>query len=114
MIELASNLEGLFQTQGETLEKILLQMLDDTKGLPMKTHIIKPLNLSRLETLAFCFKSEGLPDTAAVLDYFVQKYRVNMVSFERKSRTEIIQAIEGLKHEDRTLADKLISKGNEK
>jgi len=111
---MASNLEGLFQTQDETLEKILLQMLDDTKGLPMKTHIKKPLNLSRLETLAFIFRQEGDAETGDILDYFVQKYRVNMVSFDRKSRTEIIQAIEGLKHEDRTLADKLISKGNEK
>ncbi len=85
-------------------------MLDDTKGLPMKTHIKKPLNLSRLETLAFAFRVEKLPETADVLDLFVQKYRVNMVSFDRKSRTEIIQAIEGLKHEDRTLADKLLSK----
>ena len=102
-------LEGLIQTQDETLEKILLKMIDE-KGVPMKTHIKNPLALSKLELLAKVLRLEGAIDVADILDAFIQMYRVNMVSFDRKSRTEIISAIEGLKRDERTLADKLISK----
>jgi hypothetical protein len=107
---MTSGFEGLFQTQDETLEKILLLMLDDSKGLPMKTDIANPLNLSRLETIAFVFRQDGYTEVAEVLEFFVLKYRVNRVSFNRKSRSEIIQAIEGLKKEERSLADKLLSR----
>ena len=91
------------------MEKILLKMIDE-KGVPMKTHIKNPLALSKLELLAKVLRLEGAIDVADILDAFIQMYRVNMVSFDRKSRTEIISAIEGLKRDERTLADKLISK----
>jgi transcription initiation factor IIE alpha subunit len=118
---MASPLEGLFQTQDDTLEKILLKMIDE-KGVSMKTHIKNPLCLTRLETLAEIFKlestnlsnSEDVKEESKeiydILAVFINMYRINMVSYDRKSREEITRAIEGLERKDRSLADKLMSK----
>jgi hypothetical protein len=119
MAELSEELDDLFQTSDESFEKILLTMLDE-KGISTKTEIHKPLNLTRLETIAQWLRIEAtsaspeeaieLIACAELIEGFVKKYRINMVSFNRKSRLEVIQALtEGLK-EERSLADKLISK----
>lgn len=119
---MTSSFEGLFQTQDETLEKILLKMIDEN-GVAMKTHIRNPLCLTKLEVFAEVFKLESTnteyplevreeaKEIFDILTVFIKMYRVNMVSFDRKSREEITRAIEGLKHDsDRSLADKLVSK----
>ena len=118
---MTSHLDGLFQTQDDTLEKILLKMIDE-QGVSMKTHIKNPLCLTKLETLAevFKFESESLSNPESVrqearecydiLVLFIRMYRINMVSYDRKSREEITRAIEGLERKDRSLADKLMSK----
>jgi len=104
-----STLDGLFQTQDDSLEKILLKMIDEN-GVSMKTHIKNPLALTKLEILAEIFKQEGAKEIYDILSIFIRMYRINMVSYDRKSREEITRAIEGLERKDRSLADKLMSK----
>lgn len=118
---MASTLDGLFQTQDDSLEKILLKMIDEV-GVSMKTHIKNPLCLTKLETLAEIFKLESVnlsngedvreeaKEIHEILVLFIKMYRINMVSYDRKSREEITRAIEGLERKDRSLADRLMSK----
>ncbi len=86
------------QMDEETVEKILVQLLDE-KNLEMKTDIPVPLALTRLEVLGDYvdseFKRVGLENsvTAKLITTFARKFRVNRVSYDRKSREEIIRAL---------------------
>jgi len=97
----------LTPTQRETVEKILVSLLD-TNNIEMKTEIQVPLNVTRLELLGHWASLENAPQTSSIITKFCNFYRVNMVSHDRLSRKEIISALsERLKSEDKTLAEKL-------
>lgn len=82
----------------------------DEAGVSMKTHIKNPLALTKLEILAEAFRLEGAIEIHEILSTFIRMYRINMVSYDRKSREEITRAIEGLERKDRSIADKLLTK----
>lgn len=104
----SSAFKGLFEVDDESFEKILITMLDE-ENVSMKTEIQRPLRMTQFEILSDLLKSEGLIESANLIDNFAHKYRINMVSNKRKSRQEIIQALtEGLK-EERTAGEKLMS-----
>ncbi|MFO7677198.1 MAG: hypothetical protein R6V50_02275 [Thermoplasmatota archaeon] len=101
-------LDELYVREDDSLEKILNKLLDDT-NIELKTEIHKPINLTRLEILGMWLEIEKLTKSSKLVNAFVLFYRKNMVSFDRKSRTEIISAItEGLKGESRGFADRLL------
>jgi len=99
----------LFQVEEDSFEKILITLLDK-ENITMKTDIKNPLNLIKLKTLANLLRIEGLIEEANLIDNFITGYLEYMVSYNRQSRKEIIQALsEGLK-EERTVGEKLMSK----
>lgn len=91
-----TSLGDLFKGEDESIEKILLSLLDK-ENILMKSEIHMPLNLTRLKTIGHWLVLEGQEDNAKLLFNFVLDYAEIMVSFDRKSREEIIRAIEGLK-----------------
>ena len=87
----------------------ILNSLQDKENVEMQTEIQQPLNLTRLETLAKWCGDEKAFDSQATLNTFVYDYRINMVSFDRKSRKEIITALTESIKEERKLTDKLMT-----
>lgn len=102
-------LSGLISRDDETFEKILVKMIEP-KDASSKTEIHQPLALTQLEEVAVWLRSEKQGPAADAIKEFVNLYRVNMISYNRQSRKEVIQALtEGLKLE-RTMTDKMAGK----
>jgi hypothetical protein len=92
--------------EGESLEKILAQLLT-TENIEMKTEIPNPINLVRLSMYGDWLKSNGKINASLMVESFVKKYLLYMVSHERKRSREIVEAISQLKDKDRSVMDKL-------
>src|SRR4030066_2103146 len=102
-------LGGVISRDDDTFQKILVKLIDPMNP-ETKTEIHDPLALTRLLAIADWCEAEKAIKTAATLRAFAHEYRVNMISFNRQSRKEVVQALtEGLKQE-RTMAEKLTSK----
>src|SRR4030065_1421823 len=102
-------LGGVISRDEDTFQKILVKLIDPLNP-ETKTEIHDPLALTRLLAIADWGDAEGAKKTAATLRAFAHEYRVNMISYNRQSRKEVVQALtEGLKQE-RTMAEKLRSK----
>ena len=102
-------LGGVISRDEDTFQKILVKLIDPLNP-ETKTEIHDPLALTRLLAIADWCDAEGAKKTAATLRAFAHEYRVNMISYNRQSRKEVVQALtEGLKQE-RTMAEKLTSK----
>ena len=101
-------LDELVRIEEESYQKILSDMLSE-EHIKTKTEIRKPLAMTRLEMSGVWLESEGMTESAKFIELFAEKFRINMISNNRQSRKEIIQALtEGLKQE-RTMGEKLTS-----
>jgi hypothetical protein len=107
-------LDGLVQVDEDSPEKILISMVDE-KNLPMKTDIEKPRAMSQLEFLASWLEIENAPDSAELVKKYVQFFKVNRVSYKRKSREEVIRGLIGIEqNNERSLTQKLTASPEEK
>lgn len=89
-------LEELMPIEEESVEKILVRMLDG-QDVELKTEYHDPLRVSLLETLADWLEAEGLTSSAQLLKDFLKHYSIAMVSNDRKSREEIVRAVSELR-----------------
>jgi hypothetical protein len=87
----------------------ILNSLQDKENVEMQTEIQQPLNLTRLETLAKWCGDEKAFSCQATLTQFANDFRINMVSFNRQSRKEIITALTQALEDERKLSEKLMS-----
>jgi hypothetical protein len=87
----------------------ILNSLQDKENVEMQTEIQQPLNLTRLETLAKWCGDEKAFESQTTLTQFAKDFRVNMVSFNRQSRKEIITALTEALEDERRLSEKLMS-----
>lgn len=100
-------LDGLVQVEEDSPEKILISMVDE-KNLAMKTDIEKARAMSQLEFLGAWLEIEDAPDSAELIAKYVQFFKVNRVSFKRKSREEVIRGLIGIEqNNERTMGQKL-------
>jgi len=76
-----------------SIQEILINMLDGEKNLDLKTHIHKPKQLSALVILSKYLKDNNCVKSSKLLDAFLLKFLRYMVSFDRLSRIEVIEAI---------------------
>jgi len=91
------------------IEEILSLMLTDD-DIELKTEIHSPLNLARLRTIAIYFELEDCPESAKVILEFINSYLKYMVSYNRQSRKEIIEAIANKFKKDLSFSDKMLGK----
>jgi hypothetical protein len=89
-------LEELMPIEEESVEKILVRMLDG-QDVELKTEYHDPLRVSLLETLADWLEAEGLISSAQLVRDFLSHYSIAMVSNDRKSREEIVRAVSELR-----------------
>ena len=107
MVSSEGIIPGLFESQEENSFHKILTDLIDSENVALKTEIANPLAVAQLKIIAISLQNEALEQSSAVILEFIEWFLTYMVSYDRKSRTEIIAALtEGLKAE-RTLGDKL-------
>jgi len=83
----------MIPTKDISLQKILNNLLDGSKDLDLKTHIFKPKKIASLGSYAFYLKSIKLKKCAKQIINFVIDFLRKMVSFNRLSRIEVVNAI---------------------
>ncbi len=83
-------LEGMIES---SLQDILMDMLNGEKDLDLKSHVNKPKKMTGLVILSDHLKANQCRDSSKILSKFSNQFLRYMVSFNRKSRTEITEAI---------------------
>lgn len=79
-----------------SLQQILNNLLDGKNNLDLKSHIIKPKDLASLKVFSELLGQLKWKKSNSILESFIKTYLRYMISYERKSRTEIIKAISSL------------------
>lgn len=105
-ISLAESLSDLAVFEDESPQKILVSLLNKD-NVEMKTEIQRPLKLAQLKTIENWCRSEKLYKCANAIETFINHYLVYMVSHDRQSRKETIQALQALMTNERTIGEKL-------
>ena len=101
MSELREIMNEIIPTKDISLQKILNNLLDGEINLDLKTHILKPKQLSSLVVLQSYLKSIGLINSAKLIKNFMTTFKRLMVSYKRLSRIEIIKAISSMIERER-------------
>lgn len=89
-------------------EQILNQLLKKKK-VEFHTEIRNPLSMTALEVLA---EHIGIKVTEKILKKWIKKFKTNMVAYDRKRATEIIEAYKSRKEseEEKSLKNLLLGK----
>lgn len=77
----------------------ILNNLLDKQDLELKTHILKPKELTSLKIIAEYLKLCELEFSYNILDKYISFYLEYMVSYKRLSRNEIVKAISNIAQE---------------
>ena len=88
-----SPIEGFIESKDLTYQEILNTLLDGEENLDLKTHVFRPKQLANIFILGNLLKSYEYILSAEKLHSFLEKYLRFMVSFNRLSRREIVDAI---------------------
>ena len=93
-------LGDLKQIKDVSLQDILMDLLDGDHDLELKTQIFNPKDVAGLNILSTVLKMEGLDKSSKLITVFIKEYLRYMVSYNRQSRTELINAIAGMLDRD--------------
>lgn len=85
--------EKFVESDDITSLQILNNLLDGEINLDLKTQVHKPRKLSVLVAITKYLESINFKYSSNTLKVFIEQYLRYMVSFDRKSRKEIIKAI---------------------
>jgi len=115
-MELEQFISELKKSDENELSKLISELIND-RNIELKTEISNPLIMSILDSLGDYLEQKGLKQSSNLLKSFLFWFRVNMISFNRKSRTEYIKAINSLysseiteKEREEKLLNKLLGK----
>ena len=88
---------GFFESMipGDDLssERILDKLTTVDKNIAVKTELVNPLSIARLQAYAKWCKNEEMTIASNIITDFIKDYMVDMISNKRKGRLEIIHAI---------------------
>lgn len=76
-----------------SIQDILVSLISDKENLTLKTEIHNPRGITALSLLQEYFKGIKCPVTAKIIGKLIDVYLEYMVSYNRKSRKEIIKAL---------------------
>lgn len=89
---IADDIESDFNEDSDiTLQQILNALIRSDKNLELKTEIHKPKHLAALKVLAVYLEDHNYPKSAELINIFLETFFKYMVSYQRKSRSEIIE-----------------------
>lgn len=88
-----SVVDDFIEAKDLTYQEILNTLLDGEENLDLKTHVLRPKQLASLWILGNLLQSHKYEDSANQIHSFLDKFLRFMVSFNRLSRKEIVEAI---------------------
>lgn len=92
-------------------ERILQSlMVVDEHNLLAQTEIERPEALIKLWSLARWLQAEGLEQSASLIDDYIAQYLKYMISYDRKSRRELVDSFKELEQAKRSSTEKLLGK----
>lgn len=99
------NLEKLFSNDDISLEQIIYELMSP-ENIELKTDIKNPNSLAVLKLISYRLKEKNKIKSYKLLKNYIKFYLTFMVSENRKSRDELIQALKGFV-EKYTASDKI-------
>ena len=99
-------MDGFYEYSDSSLEKILGNLLD-TKDIELKSEINDVASISVLKSLGDYLKSKKLPTSSKYILDYILNFLKYMVSYKRKGRMEIIDAVKGMAQNSFNMKDKL-------
>lgn len=90
------NLEMMFTPRENEENKVMevaKLLVTKDKNLPLKTEISDPLNFAVMGAMADYLGKTGLKKSAVLIKTILDNHMVYMISFKRKSRQELIEAM---------------------
>lgn len=106
-----SGLEEFLEIQDDetNYERILQSlMVVDEHNLLAQTEIERPEALIKLWSLARWLQSEGLKQSAQLVDDYILQYLKYMISFDRKSRRELVESFKEIEQAKKSNTEKLL------
>ena len=95
------------------LHDILINLLDSSNSLEMKTEVYNASALACLKAISRVYKKRELTLCSDVLKKWIFEYLELMVSHKREARKEIVEALQSLQQKQESLStfkDKLLQK----
>ena len=95
------------------LHDILINLLDSSNSLEMKTEVHNASALACLKAISRVYKKRNLTLCSDVLKKWIFEYLELMVSHKREARKEIVEALQSLQQKQESLStfkDKLLQK----
>jgi hypothetical protein len=86
-----------------SLKDILKSLLNADSDLELKTQVLVPKDVAGLQVIASILRMYKLNGSAQLLETFIEYYLKLMVSYQRRGRKEIIDAVSGLMERERQL-----------
>jgi len=78
---------------GEDSLSMAIRELFSDENIPLKTEIPNPKALTGLQCISRLLTNSGHDDLGDMLSDYIDDYRINMVSYNRKSRSEVVTAL---------------------
>lgn len=90
--------------------KILNELINNKNGqIRMKTHIITPVEIAMLHSMADYYKKIKMPILSKFISDLANYYEELMVSYQRKSREEVTKIL-STRLEDKTTSNTMFNK----
>jgi len=80
-------------TEQNNYKEIFEILLDSTKDLELKSHIINPLALASLQFYSYALKVYGFKKSHEITKYLIKMYLKNMIGYKRLGRSEIFNTL---------------------
>ena len=81
------------------LQQVLLTLLDGKNDIDIKSEIHAPRNITILTVIRDYFEEKGMKKCANTLSVFIKYYCRYMISHDRQSRKEIVEAFKSLREQ---------------
>lgn len=88
--------EDMQESNEVQIEKVAQEMIRKDEHIKVKTRIPAPVETSSLRALAFMLKNSSLEEEGALIDWWVDMFELYMVSYQGKSREEIVKMVTAL------------------
>jgi len=93
LIEGPGFFEALIPGDDLSSERILDKLTTVDKNIAVKTELVNPLAIARLQAYARWCKNEEMTIANDIITEFIKDYMIDMISNKRKGRLEVIHAI---------------------
>lgn len=114
MVDYEEIFNGALETPNDdnAIAQTMRLLAENDENIDLKSEINEPMKLAVWDMLIEYWENRGLKQTANMAKLLKTKYIINMVSYKRKSRKEMIQALQSINahEEEQSKIERLLNK----